>query len=671
MSERYADVILNISHESVDRPFTYMIPEDLCGKLTPGTAVQVPFGNAKEAKLGYVLALRKEAPTGFQLREILGIAEKKVGVEERLLTLAVWMHEHYGCMLNQALKTVLPVKEAVKARPRKTGVTGRGEAKNAALSRKLTAEQQAVLSELRRAEAEKAGGSYLLFGVTGSGKTEVYMRCIEEQRRLGKQAILLLPEINLTFQTVRYLEERFGEEVAIIHSKLSKGERYRQFHRAARGEATVMVGPRSALFAPFPNLGLIIIDEEHDGAYRNDAVPRYDAREVAAKRAELAGAQLIFGSATPSVESWQRATQGEYRLLRLTKRAVSGAVPAEATVVDLRDELREGNRSVFSKALSEKILSRLSRGEQVMLFMNRRGYARFLSCRSCGEALRCPHCDVTLTLHEDGSLRCHYCGYRTVKPERCPSCGSPYLAGFGMGTQQLVEQTGRMFPAARILRLDADAVRGKDGGQSILEKFRAGKADILIGTQMIVKGHDFPNVTLVGVMAADTELYANRYTSAERCFQLLTQAAGRAGRANKRGEFVIQTYRPEHYAIQSAAAQDYERFAAAELAYRRAAGYPPVLHMLTIQLAAKDETALTRAAALFADCLKIATAFAAEAPQCIGPVNAGVYRVQDYFRKMIYMKHACYDILIQIKTAAEEAFRAQIPGGISLLYEFV
>ena len=671
MSERYADVILNISHESVDRPFTYIIPEDLRGKLTPGTAVQVPFGNAKEAKLGYVLALRKEAPTGFQLREILGIAEKKVGVEERLLTLAVWMHEHYGCMLNQALKTVLPVKEAVKARPRKTGATGGGEAKNALLSRELTAEQQAVLSELRRAEAEKAGGSYLLFGVTGSGKTEVYMRCIEEQRRLGKQAILLLPEINLTFQTVHYLEERFGEEVAIIHSKLSKGERYRQFHRAARGEATVMVGPRSALFAPFPNLGLIIIDEEHDGAYRNDAVPRYDAREVAAKRAELAGAQLILGSATPSVESWQRATQGEYRLLRLTKRAVSGAVPAEATVVDLRDELREGNRSVFSRALSEKILSRLSRGEQVMLFMNRRGYARFLSCRSCGEALRCPHCDVTLTLHEDGSLRCHYCGYRTVKPERCPSCGSPYLAGFGMGTQQLVEQTGRMFPAARILRLDADAVRGKDGGQSILEKFRAGKADILIGTQMIVKGHDFPNVTLVGVMAADTELYANRYTSAERCFQLLTQAAGRAGRANKRGEFVIQTYRPEHYAIQSAAAQDYERFAAAELAYRRAAGYPPVLHMLTIQLAAKDETALTRAAALFADCLKKATALAAEAPQCIGPVNAGVYRVQDYFRKMIYMKHACYDILIQIKTAAEEAFRAQIPGGISLLYEFI
>ena len=642
MSERYADVILNISHESVDRPFTYIIPEDLRGKLTPGTAVQVPFGNAKEAKLGYVLALRKEAPTGFQLREILGIAEKKVGVEERLLTLAVWMHEHYGCMLNQALKTVLPVKEAVKARPRKTGAKERSEAKDALLSRELTAEQQAVLSELRRAEAEKAGGSYLLFGVTGSGKTEVYMRCIEEQRRLGKQAILLLPEINLTFQTVRYLEERFGEEVAIIHSKLSKGERYRQFLRAARGEASVMVGPRSALFAPFPNLGLIIIDEEHDGAYRNDAVPRYDAREVAAKRAELAGAQLILGSATPSVESWQRATQGEYRLLRLTKRAVSGAVPAEATV-----------------------------GEQVMLFMNRRGYARFLSCRSCGEALRCPHCDVTLTLHEDGSLRCHYCGYRTVKPERCPSCGSPYLAGFGMGTQQLVEQTGRMFPAARILRLDADAVRGKDGGQSILEKFRAGKADILIGTQMIVKGHDFPNVTLVGVMAADTELYANRYTSAERCFQLLTQAAGRAGRANKRGEFVIQTYRPEHYAIQSAAAQDYERFAAAELAYRRAAGYPPVLHMLTIQLAAKDETALTRAAALFADCLKKATALAAEAPQCIGPVNAGVYRVQDYFRKMIYMKHACYDILIQIKTAAEEAFRAQIPGGISLLYEFV
>ena len=644
MTERYADVILNISHESVDRPFTYIIPEDLRGKLTPGTAVQVPFGNAKEAKLGYVLSLRKEAPSGFQLREILGVAEKKLGVEEGLLSLAVWMHEHYGCMLNQALKTVLPVKEAVRARKQK--IAASAESTEAA-ARELTAEQSALLAELRQAEAEKPGGSYLLFGVTGSGKTEVYMRCIEEQRSRGKQAILLLPEINLTFQTVRYLEERFGGEVAIIHSKLAKGERYRQFLRAARGEASVMVGPRSALFAPFPNLGLIIIDEEHDGAYRNDAVPRYDTREVAAKRAELAGAQLILGSATPSVESWRRAETGEYRLLRLTRRAVPGAVPARATVADLRKELKRGNRTVFSETLREKIEGCLSRREQVMLFMNRRGYARFLSCRSCGEPLRCPHCDVSLTYHEDGSLRCHYCGYKTVKPERCPSCGSPYIAGFGMGTQQLAEQTKRMFPAARVLRMDADAVRGKDGGQSILERFRAKEADILVGTQMIVKGHDFPNVTLVGIMAADTELYLSHYTSAERCFQLLTQAAGRAGRGEKRGEVVIQTYRPEHYAIQSAAAQDYERFAAAELAYRRAAGYPPVLHMMTVQLASKEEEALTRAAACYAD------------------------RVQDYFRKMIYMKHAGYDILIQIKTAAEEAFREQVPGGISVLYEFV
>ena len=616
MTERYADVILNISHESVDRPFTYIIPEDLRGKLTPGTAVQVPFGNAKEAKLGYVLSLRKEAPSGFQLREILGVAEKKLGVEEGLLSLAVWMHEHYGCMLNQALKTVLPVKEAVRARKQKIAASAE---RTGAAARELTAEQSALLAELRQAEAEKPGGSYLLFGVTGSGKTEVYMRCIEEQRSRGKQAILLLPEINLTFQTVRYLEERFGGEVAIIHSKLAKGERYRQFLRAA----------------------------------------------------ELAGAQLILGSATPSVESWRRAETGEYRLLRLTRRAVPGAVPARATVADLRKELKRGNRTVFSETLREKIESCLSRREQVMLFMNRRGYARFLSCRSCGEPLRCPHCDVSLTYHEDGSLRCHYCGYKTVKPERCPSCGSPYIAGFGMGTQQLAEQTKRMFPAARVLRMDADAVRGKDGGQSILERFRAKEADILVGTQMIVKGHDFPNVTLVGIMAADTELYLSHYTSAERCFQLLTQAAGRAGRGEKRGEVVIQTYRPEHYAIQSAAAQDYERFAAAELAYRRAAGYPPVLHMMTVQLASKDEEALTRAAACYADCLQAAAKKLGAAPQCIGPVNAAVYRVQDYFRKMIYMKHAGYDILIQIKTAAEEAFREQVPGGISVLYEFV
>ena len=491
---------------------------------------------------------------------------------------------------------------------------------------------------------------------------------IREVLSRGRQVILLIPEISLTFQTVERMRGFFGDRVAILHSRLSDGERFEQFRRAADGSADIMIGPRSALFAPFSDLGLIIIDEEHDGAYRSDTVPCYEARDVAEKRAEICGASLVLGSATPSTASFRKAARGEFRLLTLTKRAVQGAVPAEVHVADLREELKSGNRSVFSRILQEKIRDRLARKEQVILFMNRRGYSSFVSCRSCGNAIRCPHCDVTLKLHTGGRLMCHYCGHTEAMPDKCPVCGSPYIAGFGTGTQKLEELTRKMFPEAKVVRMDADAAAGKNAARDILAEFAAGKADILIGTQMVVKGHDFPNVTLVGIMAADTELYVSRYDSAERTFQLLTQAAGRAGRGNRPGDVVIQTYRPEHYAVQCAAAQDYREFFRNEIAYRETGSYPPVMHLLAIQLSSMDEELLNRAAAGYADLLdregeKYGT-------MQIGPVNAPVYKVHDYFRKWIYIKHLSYDILVTVKNGTETAFREAFPRGVSALYDF-
>ena len=679
MQSNYAEVILDITNTSVDRPFTYRVPEELKETIAPGMPVRVPFGNGSRPRNGYVIALKETAPqVPWEIKTILGPAEKQVSAEATLVELALWMHGHYGCMLNQALKTVLPVKNRVRKRKQKkpSDLPGSGKQDRPpefpeGLRKSgivLNPEQEEAVRRFREDRRQGNKGTYLLFGITGSGKTEVYAEMIREVLRERKQAILLIPEISLTFQTVRRLEAFFGDRVAIIHSKLSKGERYEQFRRAENGEADIMIGPRSAVFAPFPRLGLIIVDEEHDGAYKSETVPRYDTRDVAEKRAELSGASVVLGSATPSVPTFERASRGEVQLLTLSKRAVPGAAPARVHVADLRAELAGGNRSVFSRKLEELMRDRLGRGEQTILFMNRRGYSNFVSCRSCGNAIRCPHCDVTLTLHSDGSMVCHYCGYRIRKPERCPDCGSPYIAGFGTGTQKLEALTKKLLPEARVLRMDADAASGKNSGRDILRQFAEGGADILIGTQMVVKGHDFPKVTLVGIMAADTELYVSSYLSAERTFQLLTQAAGRAGRGKRPGDVVIQTYRPEHYAVRAAAGQDYGLFFESELSYRKAAGYPPALHLLTMQLSSKDEQLLSRTAEILSRILM------EEAAPCralvIGPVNVAVYKVHDYFRKSVYLKHSSYDILLNIKNRAEARYGDKFPGGVSVLCDF-
>ncbi|MDE6688104.1 MAG: primosomal protein N', partial [Lachnospiraceae bacterium] len=379
-------------------------------------------------------------------------------------------------------------------------------------------------------------GVSLLHGITGSGKTEVYMELIEKNISMGKQAIVLIPEIALTFQTLMRFYARFGDRVSVLHSRLSDGERYDQYERARTGQLDVMIGPRSALFTPFMQLGLIVIDEEHENSYKSEKMPKYHAREVAEYIAKRDHAALVLGSATPSLESYYRALKGEYRLYELKYRPQNAVLP-QVYIADMRKELKEGNKSFFSRKLKELMLERLLREEQIMLFINRRGYAGFVSCRECGYVVKCPHCDVSLSQHhgngmyqkKEQKLICHYCGYQTDMLMECPECGSPYIAGFRAGTQRIEEELKKWYPSVRVLRMDADTTRKKEDYEKILSSFAAHEADVLIGTQMIVKGHDFPNTTLVGAIAADLSLSVGDYRAAERTFQLLTQAAGRAG----------------------------------------------------------------------------------------------------------------------------------------------
>ncbi|MCD8196880.1 MAG: primosomal protein N' [Lachnospiraceae bacterium] len=717
----YVDVIVDISHEKLDRVFQYRVPEELSGKIRIGMQVRFPFGRGNRPTRGYVTGLTREPDyPPEKIKELSGVVEGSVCAESQLIALAAWMREQYGSTMNQALKTVLPVKQEV-ARQRDVTLklkTSHEEAEEflqkelkknnrararllaalldagGAISKREAAERYRItapvirglerdgvlksetetryrnpfeghfrrtaerpeLSVQQRAAAEgiwadyerEQRRTYLLQGVTGSGKTEVYMELIGRVIARGKQAIVLIPEIALTYQTVRRFYEHFGERVSVLHSRLSDGERYDQFVRAKEGQLDVMIGPRSALFTPFSQLGVIIIDEEHEGAYKSETVPRYDAREAAIYRASLCGASVVLGSATPSLESSYRAREGVYGWYRLDSR-IGAAVLPQVKIVDLRKELREGNRGIFSRQLMVALDERLRRGEQAMLFLNRRGFSGFVSCRSCGEALRCPHCDVSLSLHTDGYLKCHYCGYETRMPKACPSCGSPYISGFRAGTQQIEREVKRLFPTARVLRMDYDTTRSKESYETILSAFGRGEADVLVGTQMIVKGHDFPNVTLVGVVAADISLHAPDYRAGERTFALLTQAVGRAGRAEKPGEAIIQTYRPEHYSIRAAAEQDYDAFYTQELQYRRLMGYPPVQEMLGIYLSCEEQSLLKRRA----EELGVYIRALDPALLVIGPAVAALSKKNDIYRRVIYIKNERKERLLEAKRQLE------------------
>lgn len=510
----------------------------------------------------------------------------------------------------------------------------------------LNSVQTEALRQLKEELFRKEGKRpCLLYGITGSGKTLVYMELIEEMRRQGKQTIVLIPEIALTYQTVMRFYNRFGDRVSFINSRLSQGERYDQFLKAKEGLLDVMIGPRSAVFTPFPNLGLIIMDEEHEGAYKSETTPRYHARDIAVKRAQMCNGLVVLGSATPSMEACYQSAIGNYRMVQMKKRAREDAELPSVSVVDMRREMMAGNKSIFSRLLYEKLKERLERGEQSMLFLNRRGYSTFVSCRSCGEAVKCPHCDVTLTQHRNGQLKCHYCGY-TIPPVRtCPSCGSSYVAGFGTGTQKVEERLQELFPDARILRMDMDTTQGKNGHEKIIEQFSNEEADILIGTQMIVKGLDFGKVTLVGALAADTSLFTSDFRACERTFQLLTQAAGRAGRSGLPGEMIIQTYKPEHYSIETASRQSYESFYREEIRYRKMLKYPPCSCMTEVIFSSPSENNAAELAAVTADELRKRAA--ENGMQILGPAAASIGKINDIFYYHIFLRCQNRDLMNQ------------------------
>lgn len=743
---RFANIIVDISHEKVDRPFQYIIPEALKQKLEVGMAVNIPFGKGNKLIKGYVMEIT-DIPSYevSKLKEIDSLVESGVSAQGDFLKLAWWIKENYGSTMIAALKTVLPVKQKLKQIVKKTLycmvdestalekseeferkhqcakarlmrelslnpqlpqllVTGklnittqtihslekaglvrveeesvyRNTLPNPKNSRwqykekkQLSQKQQAIVDDILEEYEKDIRRTYLLHGVTGSGKTEVYMELISKVVGMGKQAIVLIPEIALTYQTLLRFYQRFGDRVSVLNSKLSPGERSDQYERAAKGEIDIMIGPRSALFTPFERLGLIIIDEEHEASYKSETMPKYHAREVAEEICHLKGSSLLLGSATPSLEAYYRAKHGDMKLFTLTERLAGGQLPTVYTV-DLREELKQGNRSIFSVKLRQLLEDRLEKGQQSMLFLNRRGYAGFVSCRSCGHVMKCPHCDVSLSEHsygrQNGKLVCHYCGYETPHVTKCPACGSKYILGFRAGTQQIEELLHKEFPKARVLRMDADTTKSKDSYEQILSSFANQEADILVGTQMIVKGHDFPNVTLVGILAADMSLHTGDYRAGERTFQLLTQAAGRAGRSGLPGEVVIQTYSPEHYAVVHAANQDYEGFYEEEISYRDLMNYPPVANMMAILILSEDE--LTGAAHAQELVDEIKKRYQGERPLVIGPSSASVGKINDIYRYIFYIKHSNYDTLVRIKNCMEMLIKEKEWNADTVQFDF-
>lgn len=734
----YADIIVDISHEQLDRTFQYAVPEEMEQDIDVGVLVNVPFGRGNRTITGYVIELSNEPKLDIdKIKYIDSIVPDKVKAVSRMIKLAAWLKHNYGSTMNQALKTVIPVKEKVKQKEKKSVrlVIDRHEAQSyielfvkknakarlrllqalmqeqvidcAIVKEKLNITMQTVntLVKLGIADIEVENiyrnpikntddsekrltlnpeqkhvvdtfikdydngnrYTYLIHGVTGSGKTLCYLDMIEHVVSHKKQVIMLIPEIALTFQTVQRFYRRFGDRVSIINSRMSKGERYDQFLRAMRGEIDIMIGPRSALFTPFSDIGLIVIDEEHESAYNSEQSPRYHAKETAIYIAKEHKASVILGSATPSVETYYHALTGEYKLFTLSHRALGNELP-KVYVEDLREELKSGNRSILSRRLKALIEDRLNNNKQVMLFLNKRGYAGFISCRSCGHVMKCPHCDISLTFHKNGKLVCHYCGYEQPSVNLCPKCGSRYISGFRAGTQQVEEVIKKMYPDARTLRMDMDTTTGKEGHEKILSAFANHEADILIGTQMIVKGHDFPDVTLVGVLAADMSLYSGSYMAAERTFQLLTQAAGRAGRGDTPGEVVIQTYTPDNYSIKTAQAQDYNAFYEEEIAYRRLMEYPPISNMLKVSIASKNEKILDAVA----DYIKNNhNRFHGNEINVYDPVNAGIYKINDIYTKLIYAKAQDYEALTDFKDKIEDISKnTDIFKNVNTQFEF-
>ena len=589
---KYANLVIDNKSDQTDQLYTYGVKDD--AKI--GSKVYVPFARSRNLREAYVVETDEHSGDGLgkRLRYIEKV-DDDVSLSEEMIRTALWMKKRYICRLIDAVNCFTPVGEKARRGQRKNPFAEeKGEPSSV---KELTLQQAQILQRIGEAAKAKKHRRFLLHGVTGSGKTEIYIRAAQQVLEQGRNVIVLVPEIALTGQIIDRFIGRFGSgKVAVLHSKLSLGERYDQWKKVrdgCDGDGQIVIGARSAVFAPLENIGLIVIDEEHETTYKSDHTPKYDTIEVALKRVQDKDNNgiLLLGSATPSVVSYQRAQEGIYELLELTERYNKVVLP-EVSIVDMREELKRGNRSIISSELCSKMKDTLEAGRQVILFLNRRGYSTFVSCRECGYVARCPGCGLSLTYHKTGGQAvCHYCGYHEPAPNKCPECGSKYIRYFGSGTEKLEEAVSDLFPEYAAERLDLDTVKRKGELTRKLKAFRSGKTQILIGTQIIAKGLDFRNVGLSGIVSADVSLNIPDFRSPERTFQLITQAAGRAGRGDSQGHVVIQTYSPEHYAVAFASQHDYKGFFETEKQLRAYMGYPPYSDLFQIVFTAKREDA--------------------------------------------------------------------------------
>lgn len=658
----YARVVVDLPKIQVDRSFTYKIPEELKGKVFQGSSVLVPFGNREIA--GFVVEMSTEPHSDseesetFQIKEILKLLYPEPLLTGELLELARWMCDYYGCLLIDAINSIIPSP----VRGSRKGKGKMEEPSKACFQRpeKLTSEQSSALKTIIEAISRKKASAILIHGVTASGKTEVYLRAIQSALETGKSSIVLIPEISLTPQSIERFRGRFKEKIAVLHSALPASERKAQWWRIKSGEAKVVLGTRSAVFAPLSNIGLIIIDEEHEPSYKQENSPRYNARQIALLRAKNHNSVIVLGSATPSLESFYWAKSGKYKLAALSERVECRSLP-EVEIVDMRKSEKPG---IFSDTLIKEMESVLYRKEQIILFLNRRGFSSYLLCQECGHVIKCPHCDISMTYHlPEKSILCHYCYHKIPAPEFCPSCGSHKIKYQSMGTQRVEEELKRLFPGESSVRMDKDTTLERGSHSKILGAFSRGDAKILLGTQMIAKGLDFPAVTLVGVITADVALNLPDFRATERAFQLLMQVAGRSGRGKAPGKVIIQTYNPEHPSIKAAALHDYHGFYESEISAREELDFPPFSHLINLIFWSEKEENASVLAEEFALKFKEKKI---EGFQLLGPAPCPIPKLRKKFRWHIIIKTRKVQEIVRVLRSIISEFKVPEKSGITV-----
>jgi len=702
---QYAGVVVNNDSVQVDKVFTYKIPISLIGSINLGFRVKVPFGRGNKTIDAFVLELYNQCNNVNNIKEITSICDEMPLLKITDIKLVKIMKKKYLCTYLECIKVIIPrgITKGIKKKTMLVLTTSKElegkflnepykniyelvffnnmkynknefskmfsqslssintmikygylETKEIIINRynqkDYSRYEEKILNEDQQRSVDFIMNSkhkkFLMHGVTGSGKTEIYMNLVSYMLKENKQSIILIPEISLTPQMVERFKGRFGRDIAVFHSRLSDGERFDEWMRVKLGNVKIAIGARSAIFLPFENLGLIVIDEEHEASYKSDSDPKFDAREIAYMKCKLEDCLLILGSATPSIESYYRATINELQLITINERADGAAMP-KVEIVDMREELMNNNRSIFSKSLHEGIIESLRRNEQVILFLNRRGFSTFVSCRKCGYVFKCKKCDISLTYHNTSEyLTCHYCGEKEKISKVCPSCGSSYVKYFGVGTEKIEQEINRIFPSAKTLRMDFDTTRKKNSYEYIYNTFKNKQADILIGTQMVAKGLDFENVTLVGVIAADLSLNLPDFRAFERTFQLLTQVSGRAGRGSKEGKVVIQTYSADNLTIQYAANNDYDSFYKNEIMMRKAMDYPPFTSILVITMSSEDESLLIKSIQNVGENLKYNIQNNGKIT-LLGPCPCGISKIKNFYRWQIIIKGNIEEIIAE------------------------